>query len=358
MLKKISLIVLCLSLTPSAMATDLPTEFDANSKYRLNYSDLNAVLDSSVLNMGPSTHKRAKKARNSTASRMKIGNSSPSRLEGNRVMFDRFEDAQISFLANMRDDLLAIPGQVPIERLTRKEQLSYWFNLHNAIVLAEIADLYPVTRLAPLFDEDDPDAFYRQQKFDMSGTMISLKDIQDHVVENWDDPRVIYGFYMGAIGTPNIQSSVYTADKVYDQLNENAIDFVNSVRGTQVWKKKELRVATYYQRMAQKFPNFNQDIMAHVKKYSKDDFLNRLGSIETVSARIEDWNIADLYNGRLGRSGGSGPGNKTDNLGLQIVSGLPDHVIELLRYRDEKIAKEKREGKVEVEEYARNDTKN
>lgn len=354
MLKKISLIVLCLSLTPSAMATDLPTEFDANSKYRLDYSDLNAVLKSSVLNMGPSTHARAKKPRKSTASRMNIGNSSPSRLEGNRVMFDKFEEAQITFLANMRDDLLAIPGQVSIEQLTRNEQLAYWFNLHNAIVLAEVADLYPITRLEPLFDEDDSDAFYQQQEFDMSGTMITLKDIQDHVVENWDDPRVIYGFYMGAIGTPNIQSKVYTADTVYDQLNKNAIDFVNSVRGTQIWKKKELRVATYYQRMAKKFPNFKQDILAHVRKYSKDGFLSRLSSVETVSARVEDWNIADLYNGRLGQTGGSGPGNTTDALGLQYVSSLPGHVIELLRYRDAKIAKARREGSVEVEEYIPN----
>ncbi len=357
MLKKISLIVLCLGLTPAASATDLPTDFDANSKYRLDYSDLNAVLRGSVLDMGPSTHKRAKKARGSSSSRLKISNPLPSRLEGNRVMFDRFEDAQIGFLANMRDDLLAIPGQVPIERLTRNEQLSYWFNLHNSIVLAEIADQYPITRLAPLFESDDPDAFYRQRKFDMSGTMISLKDIQDHVVNNWDDPVVIYGFYMGAIGTPNIQNTAYTARTVYEQLNKNAIDYVNSVRGTQVWKKKELRVATYYQRMAQKFPNFEQDLLAHVRKYSNKGFLNRLGQIEKISPRIKDWHIADLYNGNLGSVGGSAASTSKDALGISIVSGLPRHVVELLRYRDEKNATMKREGTVEVEEYARNGTK-
>jgi len=354
LLKKISLLVLCLCMTPSAMAADLPTDFDANSKYRLDFSDLNAVLRGSVLDMGPSTHRRAKKARKGTASRLSISNPLPSRLEGNRVMFDKFEDAQIGFLANMRDDLLAVPSQVPIERLSRNEQLAYWFNLHNAIVLAEIADQYPITNLDPLFDEDSDDAFYRQQKFDMNGTMISLKDIQDHVLSNWNDPRVIYGFYMGAIGTPNIRSTAYTGGTVYDQLNHNAVDFVNSVRGTQVWKKKELRVATYYQRMSKQFPNFDQDVLTHVKKYSKKGFLNRLTEIEKVKARIADWHIADLYNGNLGQVGGSAASNTRDSLGLQIVSALPDHVIELLRYRDEKNAKAKREGTVDVEEYAGN----
>jgi len=354
LLKKISLIVLCLCMTPSAMAADLPTDFDANSKYRLDFGDLNAVLKGSVLDMGPSTHRRAKKARRGTASRLSNSNPLPSRLEGNRVMFDKFEDAQIIFLANMRDDLLAVPGQVPIERLSRNEQLAYWFNLHNAIVLAEIADQYPITKLGPLFDDERPNAFYRQQKFDMSGTMISLKDIQDHVLDNWNDPRVIYGFYMGAIGTPNVRSTAYTGNTVYDQLNDNAVDFVNSVRGTQVWKKKELRVATYYQRMAKQFPNFNQDMIAHIKKYSKKGFLSRLGQVETVNARLEDWHIADLYNGNLGKTGGSAASNTRDALGLQIVSALPDHVIELLRYRDEKNAKAKREATVDVEEYTGN----
>lgn len=357
MLKKISLIVLCLGLTPAAMAENLPTDFDANSKYRLDYSDLNAVLKGSVLDMGPSTHKRAKKPRKSTSSRVTIGNPLPSRLEGNRVMFDKFEDAQVEFLANMRDDLLAIPAQVAIARLSRDEQLAYWFNLHNSIVLAKIAAEYPITRLGPLFDENDPDAFYRQQIFNMDGTLISLENIQDHVINNWDNPLVIYGFYMGAIGTPNIQSKAFTAATVYEQLGKNAVDFVNSVRGTQVWKKKELRVSTYYQRMAAKFPNFKQDVLAHVRQHSKKGFLDRLGGIEKVTPRIEDWYIADLYNGRLGSVGGSGASNTQDAIGIQIISGLPPHVVELLRYRDEKLAKEKREGTVDVEEYARNGTK-
>lgn len=350
MFKKIGAVCLCLVLTPATFAGDLPTENDPNSKYRLNYSDMNAVLKSSVLDMGPSTHKRAKKPRKSTSSRMILANQMPSRLEGNRVMFDKFEDAQIEYLKGMRDDLLAIPSQVPIEKLSKNEQLAYWFNLHNAIVLAKIAEEYPITKLEPLFDPDDADAFYQQSLFDLNGTMISLKDIQDHVVENWEDPLVIYGFYMGAVGTPNVRTAAYTGQSVFADLKSNAIDYVNSVRGTQVWKKKQLRVATYYERMAAQFPNFEDDVMKHVRQYSKPGFLAKIEGVEEVNARIEDWHIADLYNGNMAQVGGSLAGNSSDALGIQIISGLPDHVLELLRYRDEKNADTKREGKVDVEE--------
>ncbi len=350
MLKKLGVVCLCLALAPIASAAELPTEFDPNSKYRLDYSDLNMVLKGSVLDMGPSTHKRAKRPRRGTASRVSFANPLPSRLEGNRVMFDRFEPDQVNFLADMRDDLLAIPAQIPIEKLRRNEQLAYWYNLHNAIVLAKVAEEYPITRLGPFFDEEDENAFYRQKLFDLNGTIISLEDIQDHVAENWNDPRVIYGFYMGAVGTPNVRNTAYTGRSVMEQLNDNAVDFVNSVRGTQVWKKKELRISSYYKRMAAQFPDFERDVMDHVRKYAKPAFLRKMEQVDRVSAEIEDWNIADLYNGHMGQAGTTGPGNTRDALGLDVITALPNHVVELLRYRDEKNAKQKRKGVVEVEE--------
>lgn len=122
------------------------------------------------------------------------------------------------------------------------------------------------------------------------------------------------------------------------------------MRGTQVWKKKELRVSKYYERMAGKFPNFEDDVLKHVRRYSKPSFLSKIGGIDKVSARIEDWHIADLYNGKLAQVGGSSASNSTDALGINIVSDLPDHVVELLRYRDEKNADMRREGIVDVEE--------
>lgn len=349
MLNKVGIIFICLGLTSASVAADLPTEFDPQSKYRLDYSDMDAVLKGSVLDMGPSTHKRAKRPRNSTATKIRGGNQLPSRLEGNRIMFHQFEEQQIQFLQNMRDDLLAIPSQVPLSKLSQDEQLAYWFNLHNAIVLAKVAEEYPITELNGMYDESDEDAFYKQRIYNLNGTMISVEDIQNHVVNNWDSPLVIYGFYMGAIGTPNVRTEAYTAKDVYEQLAENAKDFVNSVRGTQPWKE-DLRVSTYYKRMSARFPDFDKDILTHVREYAKPEFLGKIAGASKVSADIDDWHIADLYNGRLGQNGGSYAGNTSDALGIQIISGLPDHVLELLRYRDEKNATIKREENVEVEE--------
>lgn len=348
MFRKFAVLFLVLGLLPAPAAIGLPTESDPASKYRLNYDDLDMVLRSVVLEMGRSNHKRAKKPNSGTGTNMFIGNPLPTRLEGNRVMFHQLEDSQVEMLANIRDDMLAVTSQVPLEALTRREQLAYLFNLHTIIVLTEIAERYPTTDIEPMFDPENPDAFYKQRKFNLNGEMISLKDIQEHVLANWKNPVVIYGFYMGAVGTPNIRNNAYTGADVFAQLQNNAIDYVNSVRGTQVWNKTKLRVAKYYERMASQFPNFEDDLMAHLRQYSAGAFRQRLANVEQMRVEVEDWHIADLYNGRMNTTVGSFAMTSQDAWGNNIRSDVPMHVAELLRERQERRAR--KAPIVEVEE--------
>jgi len=329
---------------------DFPTEHDPKSTYFIEYDDLDIILKGSVLEMGASTHKPPKQGRTKiTGTRIQVGNILKTRQEGNRLMFHEFEDRELLVLRRLRDELLSVPMQLPLKDLSRNEQLAYWFNLHNVIVLAEMSEQYPLTRLKPFFDLGDPKAFISQRRFEMNGSMISLADIQNHVTKNWRDPLVIYGFYMGAVGTPNLRTAAYRGGKVYDQLQSNAVDFINSMRGTQIWQGPVLKVSTYYLRMAEMFPDFENSVRAHVEKYAKPDFKRRMITTNRVSAEIEDWHIADLYNGKPGlQPGGVYPQFTKDGDGNIYTRGIPEHVAQLLRDRQIKFLR--RKGTVDIEE--------
>lgn len=335
MLKKLGTVILSACFALSANAAELPTEFAEKSRYRLSYDDLDYVLGGSVLVMGPSTHKRAKRARRNTASKVSLASPTPSRLEANRVMLDKFENEQVELVGNMRDDLLGIANRIDLTKLSKNDQLAFWLNLHNTIVLAEVAKEYPITNLSSMFDVSDSSAFINERRFDLNGEMISIRDIQEHVLSNWDQPEVIYGFYMGAVGTPNIRNSAFKGATVHKALKANAVDFVNSVRGTQIWKST-LKVSNYYEMMAAAFPNFETDVRNHIEKYASDSFKRKMSRTTKTSFDVEDWYIADLYNGKLRETGGTYASTTTDALGLTLTSDLPSHVMELLRYRDEK----------------------
>ena len=350
MLKIFSVILLCAT---SVAATSfnvqaanleyekLPTEFDAKSKYRLSYSDLTSVLRNSVLIMGQSSHKRASKPKKPTGSGVQLGNSLPSRLEGNRVTLHSFTSDQRQLLNGIRDNLLAVPNQLPIEKLRRNEQLAYWLNLHNSIVLAKVAEIYPITMVKKVFSASRKKSFFYDREFLLGDQLISLADIQNHVIKNWDNPLVIYGFYLGAVGTPNIRDTAYSGKTVYRDLEENAVDFINSVRGTQIWKKTKLRVSSYYTSVAGQFPNFEEDMLAHVRKYATGGFKDRLRRVKSVKADVSDWHIADIYNGKSRKGAQTYSGTSRDGNGEEIRSTQPSHVTDLLRERQRRFALQK-----------------
>lgn len=343
----------CILVGSPIHADDIPVGHSPLSEYYIDYSDLDIVLRGSVLDMGPSTHAPPKKVKvKYTSSRIQIGNLSKTRNEGNRVLFHAFNDRDVQALVAMRDSLLSVPSDLPLTALSRNEQLAFFLNLHTVIVLAEVAEQYPITNLEPLFNYGNADAFVNQQRFEVSGTKVSLADIQKHVVENWQNPLVMYGFYFGAIGTPNIRTEAYTADTVFDQLRENARNFVNSMRGTQIWEPNALQVSEYYETMQSLFPAFASDVRSHIHQYARGSLARRMGATRDIEPVISDWNIADLYNGRpFSDMNGRYPSATRDANDVAFKMGVPEHVEQLLLHRQLKLLRApKQDGTVEVEE--------
>ncbi|WP_262696496.1 DUF547 domain-containing protein [Kordiimonas aquimaris] len=350
MITRVLILVCSIIYSPWCLsAAQFVTKFDPESDIYIDYSDLDIVLNGSVLKMGASAHQLSvSKLPQITGTRIKVGNPLVTRLEGNRLMFHTFSDSQVKTLAKLRDKLLKVVTYVSFEDLNRNEQLAYWLNLHNIIVLAEIASIYPITYLKPVFDENSKDSFINRKKFYLGDEKISLLDIQKHVTTYWKDPVVIYGFYMGAIGTPNVRNEAYQGRKVYRQLEDNAIDFVNSLRGTRYWNKSKLRISTYYLRMKSMFPNFRQSVLAHINKYARGKLKDKLFLLHEVDANIYDWHIADLINGRFSSPGGMYARSTQDAAGNYVNPGLrlPQHAQHILRERAKKLS---RKGSVTIE---------
>jgi len=325
----LSTATLTLSAT-NVQAASLPTDHNPTSKIIIKYEDLDFLLKQTVLKLGRSDHKPAPKPRKLTGSNVRFDNPLPSRLEGNRVLFHQNQDELVSVSAEIRDAMLNIPATISIERLNRNEQLAFWLNLHNIIVYHEIASRYPITQIEKLLEPCPSATSFRcEQRYNLAGHMISLDDIEQHVITNWDDPLVIYGFYMGAVGTPNVRGRAFSGKTVYSDLEKNAVDFIHSVRGTRVWNAKQLRVSGYYKRMDKFFPDFETDLLTHVRDYSEPQLYAKLHRISKVKPNIDDWHIADLYNGHLNDPAGIGNVSRISADG-QTSNGMPAHVSQFL----------------------------
>lgn len=266
------------------------------SELKINYRNLNYLLNVAVLDMGRSERKKAKDINANMGTRLKNNRKRLTTLEGNRFYFEGFsnEDNRLA-LHKVRKELEQLPSKAPLYHFSKKEQLAYWLNLHNVTLLDEIVAIYPKKNLEFLFEGDD--ALVHQKILTVAGVPLSLHDIENVILkEKYNrDPDILYGLYQGYIGAPNIRAKAYTGDNVYRALESNAGEFVNSNRGTYSKNGKSFYISSFYARNSDYFPNFESDITSHLLKHLEGYYRSRLENATALKANINNWRITDLY---------------------------------------------------------------
>ncbi|MDX2478735.1 MAG: DUF547 domain-containing protein [Desulfuromusa sp.] len=283
-----------------APATAVPEPFrghDANSKLAIDYRDLDSLLDTVVLFTGRSNRKKASSTQNTTGTRMKVSVNRATINEGNRFYFEVFDDSPENqqTISKIRSRLESIPTAVSLEKFSRDEQLAYWINLYNITLIEEIVKIYPEPKLEDLLVGKD--SVLSKKTLNVAGVPLSLDDIQFTILkQNYDNsPLVIYGLYQGIIGGPSIRKSAYTGKYVYADLIENAIEFINSNRGTESRNKRVFRVSSLYERNQLFFPDFDTDLTEHLLTYLEGDERAELQAATKIKTDIDDWTVTDLY---------------------------------------------------------------
>ena len=265
---------------------------------RLDFSNWTKALNWFVLRMGRSLREYEPQPDKQLGTHFTYGHDSAYRLEGNRVAFSLMPDDVRQSLTDYRRELESLPDEVPLTRLPRNEQLAYWINLHNVAVIEQLALAYPLKKPA-LFKPAGSELPLDETRFiTVSGVRLSPKDIRTRIVyPNWRDPKVIYGFWHGDIGGPSIARDAYTATNMGESLDYGALEFVNSLRGTQKSGNTLLVSELYLEARPFFFPDWPHDLRAHIKKYAEDEVAGLLATTSRVDARIAETDIADLSKG-------------------------------------------------------------
>ena len=292
-------IFLCTSEITNAADSAVPEPFqrsDESSKYTISYADLTALLKMVVVDVGRSTREKVAPSQAATGTRMQTKVKRSTLNEGNRFYYETFEDNEQGRqqISNIQKSIELVPAEVPLEFFSRDEQLAYWLNLYNVTVLNEIIKVYPKRNLKKMLVGKK--SFLSKKLLTVAGVPLSLDDIQFTILkQNYaGNPLIMYGLYQGNIGGPNIRKNAYTGDDVYRALNNNAIDFVNSNRGTAAKDEKVFRVSTLYDRNRVYFPNFQSDLYAHLLKYIEGYEITDLQEASSLKADITDWTVTDL----------------------------------------------------------------
>ncbi len=351
---------------------------DAGLSPETFYAYMDDILDTVVVDLGHAGSESASPPRPPTGTRIAFGSRKATRLSGNRVMYSFMADENIDFIRVARLGLQASVESIDMPNLTKDEQLAFWLNLHNITVMEVIANRYPVRSMKTLiFGKRDEPAVWDEKIVKVGGVDLSIHDIEQRVITGWKNPLVLYGFYMGAIGTPDIRRRAYRGSRIWYALEDNAREYINSPRGAKVWGKR-LRVARYYEMMGEThFPDFKNDVKKHVVRFIRQPKIHAMaGKTIRLSANIQDWDIADLTSDKTVTSAFT-PISKAGLLQLQSADTTqvnPINVTQLLQAENirfnkyppelrELIARvqkrnyeHQREGTVDIEEVSHGET--
>ena len=288
---------------------------------RLDYDYLDNVLENVVFYLGPSDRIRRvnRNKLNNGRQGVTVGHTSPYRMEGSRLYLKELPASFTKDIAAYREELQNLAVSLPITRLSRDEQLAFWFNLHNIAVL----ELMSTERRAR-YTSDKRYGPKNQPLHDVEfitidGMNLSLRDIREKIVyKHWDDPSVIYGFYLGDISSPSLQTTAFSSDNLNAILKRNAEEYVNSLRGFEIHKGRAQISPLYEITAGFFFQDFETDLKRHFKSHMRPEIYQQVESLNSF--------YTAKYDHRIGSVGG---GKSAGRISIQVTQSIDPNTREI-----------------------------
>jgi len=121
-------------------------------------------------------------------------------------------------------------GDTSLASASRAEQMAFWLNAYNALVLRTVIDNYPMAKRSNEFPARSirqiPGAF-ETMKHQVAGRSLTLDQIEQTILPGFSDPRLFLVLGRGAVGSGRLRSEAYDPESIEKQLSEAAAECVS-----------------------------------------------------------------------------------------------------------------------------------
>ena len=186
-------------------------------------------------------------------------------------------------------------GEVNITGYRRSEQVAYWINLYNALLVKMVLDHYPIASIRKLerLDTGSKSSPWNRPLIVKQGVALSLNDIEHRILKPiWDDPRLHYAINCAAVGCPNLQPTPFTGIQLDQQLSDAAMAYVNDPRCIAI-ENGELHVSSLYRWNLQSFGGSERGVIQHLMAYAEPDLAMSLQRFDRLHGDRFDWRLND-----------------------------------------------------------------
>lgn len=151
------------------------------------------------------------------------------------VNYQGFIDSGAEFESFL--ETLGAVKESELEEWTESQKLAFWINAYNAFTIKAIIDHYPIKSsfslvgifYAPSNSILQIKGVWTKLEFKAAGRMVTLDEIEHQILrKEFNEPRIHMAINCASVSCPDLSSEPYTADKLEEQLNEAAVNFVNN----------------------------------------------------------------------------------------------------------------------------------
>lgn len=159
---------------------------------------------------------------------------------------------------------------------SKNQQLAFWINAYNAYTLDVIIKAYPVKSIKEIGGNFIFKGPWRDKFITLLGKKRSLDNIEHDIIrKDFHEPRIHFAVNCASIGCPSLLREAFVADKLEDQFEKAAKNFMNNpkknyVKGNSLYLSKIFK--WYGDDFDEKYGGYKKYALKYHSQYTKDDF--------------------------------------------------------------------------------------
>jgi Protein of unknown function, DUF547 len=176
--------------------------------------------------------------------------------------------------------------------LSGAEQVAFWINAYNALVLHEVLERYPIDTVRPSFLGIPERSFFVETKHVIGGKSYGLDQIENDVIRKLGEPRIHFAINCASYSCPKLRAEAYSASKLNEQLNDQATSFINDP------VRNQFEASTHTARLSKIFDWFKGDfdvvggVTSYIAQFAEGEALEVLQSSSVIIEYIPyDWKL-------------------------------------------------------------------
>ncbi len=146
-------------------------------------------------------------------------------------------------------------------------RLSFWINAYNAFVLKGVLEEYPIKSVLDVGWL--PHSFFKRKEFVTKQGKITLQKIENEKLrEAFREPRIHFAINCASMSCPKLLTEAYRAEKLEQQLETQAISFINNKSKNYLDREKKIfYLSSIFKWYEGDFVKNNEKIEAYIARY-------------------------------------------------------------------------------------------